>query len=53
VPVYHGAIARSADGGLSWTLVTIPKGLAPYDSLSCASATGCLATFGNFVDRQS
>jgi hypothetical protein len=47
VPLYHGAIARSADGGLTWALVTIPKGLAPYDGLSCANATGCLATFGN------
>lgn len=40
---FPGAVARSSDGGRSWTLLRLPSGAGPVNSLSCVGSAGCVA----------
>jgi photosystem II stability/assembly factor-like uncharacterized protein len=39
----EGAIARSADGGQTWSLASVPNGMGILRSAACATALDCLA----------
>jgi hypothetical protein len=39
----EGAVALSDDGGLTWSLASVPNGVGVLRSATCSSATACLA----------
>lgn len=39
----EGAVVATSDGGVSWTLVSLPSGVASLSAVSCATATRCVA----------
>jgi photosystem II stability/assembly factor-like uncharacterized protein len=39
----QGAVAVSADGGMTWALASVPSGLGVLQSTACPSASVCLA----------
>ena len=46
-----GTVLYTTDGGTTWTTASLPSGLGSLGTVSCATATDCLATF-NAADGQ-